>query len=123
MPGYAVVTYQAVGFQMPNELVVIVDIHRIAKNEGDVDALASVLSVDHQAPLELHLQKRLAVDVTGNEVRTLPVIRQPQAIKSEVRHARGNLVEVVVFLLARIQCRIGDGVKLLHAAPFLVILV
>lgn len=112
----------------PNEgKQIVVGIHKaiVAANEGNVDAFADVFFVEAEAPLQLHLKKGLAVDVAGDEVRALPIIGQAQAIEAIVCHPRRNLVEVEIFLLARIELTVGHPSKrflLAHAAAFLVVI-
>jgi hypothetical protein len=45
---------------------VIVGAGRIAVNENNVATVPLILTVDHQTPFELHLQKGVVVDVAGD---------------------------------------------------------
>ena len=115
VPRDAINSNKSVILKVTDKLIVIVEVDRIAVNERHMDVFALILAVDHKPPFELHLQEGLAVDVAGDEIRALPIVGQPQAIEAIVRQTRGHLVEVVVFLLTRIQIGIGDRLK--HATP------
>lgn len=115
MPGDAVVADQPVDLKVANEFVVIVEKNSVAMDESDMDVLVLILPVDDQPPFKLHLEKGIAVDMAGDEVSALPVIRQSEAIETIVSEPRCYLVEVVVFLLAGVQVGIRDFLE--HATP------
>lgn len=111
VPGYACITNKPIILNMPDKQVVIVEVNRIAMNECHMDILALVFTINHKPPFKLHLQKSFAVDMAGNEISTLPVIRQTQAIETIVGQTGSNFVKVVVLFLSRIQCLIWYAVK------------
>ena len=115
VPSHAFITDQRVRFQEVNQPIMIVEISLITVNKGDVDALALVLPVNDKARFELHLHESLTIDMTSDEVSALPVIGQSQTVEAIIRKPRRDLVEIVVFLLARIERSVWDGCELAHA--------
>lgn len=74
VPGYAFSSNEPVVLKVPDKLIVIVKIDRIAVNERHMDVFALILAVDHKPPLELYFQKGLTVDMAGDEICALPII-------------------------------------------------
>ena len=107
MPGHAAIANQAIVQQMLDQGIMVVEVAGIAVEEGNVDTFAHILLIDAKPPLQLHFDEGLAIDVASDEIGTLPVIAQPQAVEAIVGQLRSDLLEIVVFLLTGIEIGIG----------------
>ena len=112
-PGSTCKSIWSVFSDMLNEAVVIIEIDEVVADKRDYDAFTLILLVDGASSLELNFEIGFTVGVNGNGVSPLPIIRQMYAVETVVREPSGNLVEIVTFLLSRVQFGIPDF--LVHA--------
>ncbi len=76
---------------MMYEGAVFIDIAVAIKAKGNMDVFAQLLAGNGHPRLELDFQNGLAINVTGDEIGTLPVIIQAQTIETVVCQASCNL--------------------------------
>ena len=86
--------------QVFEQFVVRVEIPAAFVGKADEEALAEVLLVQCQAPFQLHLEEGVAVDVLGDEIGTLPVIREAHRGEAVIGEECRHFLEIVVFPLA-----------------------
>ena len=65
--------------------------------------LAEVLPVDGQSGLKLDFECGFPIEVVGEEVRSLPVVAQLDAVEPVVREQGSGFLEIVDFLLFPVQ--------------------
>ncbi|OHX13024.1 hypothetical protein BI347_05475 [Chromobacterium sphagni] len=68
--------------QLNRQLIVWIKIEPLLVSESNMDALATILAIESHTPLQLHFEDSAAIDMAGDEVGSLPVIRQAQAVEA-----------------------------------------